>query len=241
MTQTRNIDKRFLPPVAGIDLEQSLNYVRLADVGEKFAYQNYTGSRLPYVKGSRPRLEAIAAKVIGNATRPMDKAQLLATFVADEMIWSGIYTHRKGKPSPPDRGLDEEKLIRSGYGWCNEQARVLCALTQVSGMTSRLVFGAHLRKGYGHVVTEVLLPTGWMMIDQSFGYLFQIKGKPVRASEVWQKASCRKHFEPVYLEMCKKLIAEIGFDVVNRDFKMAAAKNPLDGYSDIGYHNHFVH
>lgn len=241
MAKTRRIDKRFLPPVAGIDLEQSLNYLRLAELGETFLYQNYTASRLPYVKGSRPKLEALADKAIGSATRPMEKVQQLATFVAEQVVWAGIYAHRTGKPTPADRGLDEERLVRSGYGWCNEQARVLCALTQVIGIPSRLVFAANLRKKYGHVVTEVMLPQGWMMIDQSFGFLFQINGKPVRASQVYHNAQSRRHFEPIYFELCDQLITEIGQDIISRDFKMAAAKNPLDGFTDIGYHNHFIH
>lgn len=241
MSKQRVIDRRFKPPVAGVDLEQSLNYIRLADVGDAFMNQRYTGSRLLYVKGSQPRLEKVAADVIGKTSNALKKVQLLADYVAKQMPWAGIYEHRTGKPCPVDRAMNEQQLLRSRMGWCNEQARVLCALTQVSGMTSRLVFGANLRKKYGHVVTEVLLPEGWLMVDQSFGYLFEIKGKPFRASQIWNVASARKHFEPIYRDLCAGLIDEIGMKIVRRDFGMAAAKNPLDGFSDIGYHNHFIH
>jgi len=241
MAATRPIDKRFLPPVAGVDLEQSLNYINLDDVGESFAYNRYTASRLPYVKGSRPRLEAIAAKAIGKARSPRDRVQKLADYVATEVPWAGFYEKRTGRRCPPDRAMSEEKLISSRVGWCNEQARVFCALTQVVGISSRLLFAGNLRKHYGHVITEVLLPSGWLAVDQSFGFLFEMNGKPVRASRIYLNQRCRSYFQPIYARLCNDLIATLGRDLLQDSFAMCLAKDPLDGFTDIGFHNHFVH
>lgn len=69
-TQLRKIDQRIEPPVAGIDLEQALNYVDLDVSGEEFLHEHYTGTRLPYVRGSRPLLEKIAGDVSGGALNP---------------------------------------------------------------------------------------------------------------------------------------------------------------------------
>ena len=236
----RAIDKRFMPRVKGLDLEQSLNYVDLADVTEGFIYDRFTGARLPYEKGSRPALEAVAKRLTAGARTPMEKVERLTAFVANEVKWAGFYTQATGKPLPPGRDLDEEELILSGYGWCNEQARVLCALTQVLGIPSRLVFGCHAKKRYGHVVTEVLLPEGWMLIDESLGYCFRMRGKPVRAGRVWNDPKTRAHFRPIYKKMCADLIGVLGLKVLKGSFDMALGPDPLDGFSSIGFHNHFV-
>lgn len=236
----RSIDKRFMPGVRGVDLEQSLNYIALDDVTERFAYDRYTGARLPYARGSRPALEKLARRLTGGARGPADKVGRLTAFVATEVKWAGFFKLETGRALPPDRAMTEEELIESGYGWCNEQARVLCALTQVAGIPSRLVFAANLRKRYGHVVVEALLPEGWMTIDQSLGYCFRARGKPVRASRIWRHPATRACLQPVYRRLCDDLIATLGKGILAGSFNMALAKDPLDGFADIGYHNHFV-
>jgi len=76
--------------------------------------------------------------------------------------------------------MTEEDLLRSGHGWCNEQARVLVALTQVAELPSRLVF-AHSRDGKaGHVATEVYVDGKWVLVDQTEGLVFVRKdGSPL--------------------------------------------------------------
>jgi len=241
MSEPRPIDTRFLPPVAGIDLEQSLNYLALPEAGETFIYQCYTGARLPYRAGSRPELERVARQAVSGATTPLAKVQALATYVATRMPWAGFYEQRTGQRLAADRGMSEEALLASGYGWCNEQARVLCGLTQVVGIPSRLVFAANLEAHYGHVVVEVLLPEGWLMVDESFGYCFCRDGKPVRAAEVYRDPACRAYFGPRYLKLCRDLATELSVERLRGSFNMALAAEPLDGFKDLGFHNHFVH
>lgn len=237
----RTIDNRYMPGVAGIDLEQALNYIDLDDVGEKYAYEKYTGARLPYEQGSRPALEEVAHRAIGRKRKAMDKVRALTTYVAQEVPWAGFYRHETGIVLPPDRAMMEEEIICSGYGWCNEQARVLCALTQVVGIPSRLVFASHARKAYGHVIVETLLPEGWMAVDESFGLLFEHKGKPVRASRIYRDKKTRAVWQPIYKQHCKELIDHLGRDHLKIAFDMCLGRDPLDGFSSIGYHNHFVH
>lgn len=236
----RKIDKRFMPKVKGLDLEQSLNYIDLADVTESFIYDNYTGARLAYEKGSHPALESLAKRLTAGARTPMQKVEKLLAFVAHEVKWAGFFKQATGKALPPDRDMDEEELILSGYGWCNEQARVLCALTQVLGIPSRLVFASNMKKHYGHVVVEVLLPEGWMTVDESLGYCFLMRGKPVRASRIWNDPKTRAYFRPIYKKMCVDLIATLGKENLIGSFNMSLGPDPLDGFSSIGYHNHFV-
>ena len=44
----RTIDTRYMPAVSGIDLEQALNYIALADVSLDFIYNKYTSGRTIY-------------------------------------------------------------------------------------------------------------------------------------------------------------------------------------------------
>ncbi len=240
MQPTRPIDQRYKPPVKGIDLAQALNYIDARDVTPRFLYDRYTASRLTYVPGSRPGLEKVVRDLRCDGRAPVDKVQSIANFVAQEMLWAGYYEKKEGRPLAPDRNMREEDLLESGFGWCNEQARVFCALTQIAGVPSRLVFAANLRKRYGHVVCEVLLPEGWMMVDESFGYCFQMGRKPVRALDVFGAPKPRRYFEPIYKDMCQKLLAELGHEILDEWFGMSVAPDPLDGFKDLGFCNHWA-
>jgi hypothetical protein len=235
----RTIDTRYMPAVGGIDLEQALNYIALADVPLDFIYDKYTGGRTIYTAGSRPVLEGLAAKLVSGVTDELGKIEKLTKFVAEEVPWAGYYHQAMGHRLAYNRNLDEEGLIASGYGWCNEQARLLCALTQIIGITSRLVFAA-ARKGGGHVVVEILTSQGWLLIDQSFGYLFINNGKITDAYNVWHNKENREYFEPVYKKLCEKLTQELGEDILKDEFSMSQLSNPLDGFEILGYHNYFI-
>lgn len=237
----RHIDQRYMPRVGGIDLEQSLNYIAVADAGVDFCYRAYTGSRLPYKKGARPVLERIAHEVTSGVKDPREATLRLTEWVAGKVAWAGYYWKQKGRRLTTDLALSEEDLIEQGFGWCNEQARVLCGLTQVVGIPSRIVFACNKAGNYGHCVTEVLLPDGWLMLDESFGYPFEMDGRPVRAVDVFGDAEARAHFEPIYKKLCDDLIRELGHSILDGDFAMSVSPNPLDGFEVIGFHNHFVH
>jgi transglutaminase-like putative cysteine protease len=241
LSSPRLIDQRFKPAVGGIDLEQSLNYIAVADAGEAFCYERYTGSRLPYKPGRRPALERIAREATAGTNGPREAALRLNKWVAKNVAWAGYHCKQKGKRLTTDLALSEEALVDQGFGWCNEQARVLCCLTQVMGIPSRIVFACDRDATYGHCVTEVLLPAGWLMLDQSFGYALEIDREPVRAIDVFGEPRRRAHFEPIYKQMCEGLLSDLGHSVLDKDFAMSVAPNPLDGFALIGFHNHFVH
>ena len=142
----RTIDTRYMPAVGGIDLEQSLNYIALADVSLDFIYDKYTAGRMIYTAGSRPVLEGIVAKFVGGTADELGRIEKLVKFVSEEVKWAGYYHKTMGHRLAYNRNLNEEGLIASGYAWCNEQARLLCELTQIIGIPSRRVF-ASARKG----------------------------------------------------------------------------------------------
>ena len=235
----RTIDTRYMPQVGGIELEQSLNYSALADGSLDFIYDTYTGGRMIYTAGSRPVLEGLAASLTGGIAGELEKIEKLTRFVAGKVQWAGYYHRAMGQRLAYNRNLNEEDLIASGYAWCNEQARVLCALTQIIGIPSRIVF-AGARKGGGHVVVEVLTSKGWLLADQSFGYLFISNGKVVDAYNVWHNKKNREYFEPVYKRLCTQLTKDLGKAILKDEFSMSQLNNPLDGFEILGYHNYFI-
>ena len=136
-----------------------------------------------------------------------------------------------------NRGLTEEQILELGYGWCNEQARVFCCFAQIAGIPSRIIFAGNPERRYGHTVSEVLLPAGWMMVDQTKGSFFVKDGKPIRAIDVYNNVQCRAYFEPIYREEVLAWRKELPAEVVEG---MMASDNPLDGYKQIGICNYFI-
>lgn len=237
---SRPIDQRFVPGVAGVDLEQALNYVDLDDVGERFIYDRFTSGRTFYKQGSRPRLEAALRQILPEPADPRHTVARIARWVAENVRWAGYHQHATGRRLPPDRYRTEEDLLDLGYGWCNEQARLTCALAQIAGLPSRLVFAFNRTAGYGHVISEILTAGAWMAVDQSFGYCFVLNETPIPAAAVYRDPAARAHFAPIYSERCARLQADLG-PIITTDFTMAAAAEPLDGFSCLGYHNYFIH
>jgi transglutaminase-like putative cysteine protease len=237
----RAIDNRYVPPVAGIDLEQALNYVDLDVAGEAFVYDHYTSGRTFYVSGSRPRLEQVVARTTADASTDLQTIQMLATWLADHVRWAGYGQEERGDRLATDQSPSEERLLDARYGWCNEQARLFCALSQVAGIPSRIVFAFNKARRYGHCVSEVLLADDrWMAVDQSLGFCFAVDSEPVRASRIYRDPAARRHFTPIYAERCRRLMDDLGKEV-HADFAMAASDDPLDGFASVGFHNYFIH
>jgi hypothetical protein len=239
-TSRRPIDNRFVPPVAGIDLEQSLNYLDMDVVGESFVYDHYTSRHLFHVPGARPALDRAAALAVADAADPMTKAQRLAQWVADNVKWAGFHEMDKGLRLADNLKPTEEALLAYGYGWCNEQARLFCFLAQTQGLPARIVFACNKTKHYGHCISEVLLDQDWMAVDQSMGFCFAIQGAPIRAARIIHDQTVRAHFTPIYTKMCRDLYQQLG-PILDRDFTMSVATDPLDGFTNLGFHNYYLH
>lgn len=239
----RRIDRRTIPNVAGIDLEQALNYIDLDDVGLDFIYNSYTHSTLPYRPGARPALEQIALPIAARHA-PTDQTGILAdlaAWVATTVRWAGFYHHDRGQRLPSDRALREEELVQTGYGWCNEQARLFCALCQCLGFPARLVFGSDTAASGGHVTSEVLLENGWLLIDQSLPFLFlSDTGTPVNAWTAWHDPHCCVYFRPRYDAACARLVDILGREIMATEFRMCLFNSPFDGFAKLGFCNHFL-
>ena len=240
--QQRPIDQRFecegipTPNVSMLDLMYALNYIAVEDTSVDFVYNHYTSSRLFYERGSRPKLEAVADRVTEGIEDEFEKVQALVDFIAENVLWAGVEAKRTGILTRAEKYLTEEQLIERGFCWCHEQARVFCCLTQIAGITSRLIFAGSGNK-WGHVTSEVLLSKGWMLVDQSFGVCFVKDGMPVRAVDVFGDESNREYFAPILLDKvikCRENIHPITME------GMLIAENPIECFRHISVCNHFV-
>lgn len=161
----KSIRDRFVPPVAGIDLEQALNYTDSEGLDLAWFYDSFTYPRVFYKRGSRPYLEKIVWERTKPDAPPMARLRACVAVVESRMP----HYIRLGYKGATDRAMTEEELLRSGHGWCNEQARVLAALTQIAGLPSRLVFAQSRDGKAAHVVTEVHVDGKWVLVDQTEG------------------------------------------------------------------------
>ncbi|MFZ4778204.1 MAG: transglutaminase domain-containing protein [Terrimicrobiaceae bacterium] len=238
--KSRKIDRRFKPPVKGLDLWQAMNFIDLEDVSLEFVNDSHTSSTPCHVKGSRPVLEKLAQRFCSRKGSALSRVVSLAGYVAATVRWAGWLEKERGRRLDGDRNFSEEQVLRSGFGWCNEQARVFCTLAQLCGFPARLVFASNKKERCGHVVSEVLVRGKWMLVDQSFGYCFFNKGRPVGSWEVYHRPAMARYFRPIYRSICARLEKDLGREILSRDFRMALMENPLGGFDSLGYCNHFV-
>jgi hypothetical protein len=237
--QARDIRQRFVPPVAGIDLEQALNYTDSDGLDLAWFYQSFTYPRVFYKQGSRPVLEKIVWEQTKADAPAMDRLRACLDVVVQRMPHYILL----GYNGAPDRAMTEEELLRSGHGWCNEQARVLVALTQIAGLPSRLVFAQSRDNKIAHVVTEVYVEDKWVLVDQTEGLIFtRVDGRPVNVLDlrtdpkVWREADAGyKAQQRRNREQAKdKSFWDTGHGIARRE-------HPLDLFECVGYHNYFVH
>lgn len=239
LTKSNRIKDRFVPPVAGIDLEQALNYTDSAGLDLAWFYKSFTYPRVFYKPGSRPYLEKILAEQAGAGTSGMDKLRACVALVAARLPHYILL----GYNGAPDRALTEEDLLRSGHGWCNEQARVLAALTQIAGLPSRLVFAQSRDGKAAHVVTEVYLDGKWVLVDQTEGLVFTRQdGRPLNVLDFRTDPDAWREADALYKAQQQRN-RELAKDKVFWDSNhgIARREHPLELFECVGYHNYFIH
>lgn len=116
----------------------------------------------------RRTLLTMLADHFGAVTNPLEKLRQLAHFTSnlENLFPSSEHPASRGYyASPTDFwwGGTEEMVITKGSDWCNEVARVYCALTQVSEIASRLVYT--LSQNDSHVIAECFIDNKWVLVD----------------------------------------------------------------------------
>jgi hypothetical protein len=199
------------PPVKNIDIWQSNHNIIYRPEIENELYNSYTPLIVNYIKGTLPSYEKLAAKFTAGLATDREKAVALLTKAMPGKVMHPTDPPLGLKDLPPDRGLDDEDLLESGYGWCNEQARVFVRLCQVSGIPARMVF---LQFGNGnggvgtngHVIAEFYADGGWCMADASWFTVFPgFNGKLMSALQCHQPANSARVGE-AYIARWKELL-----------------------------------
>jgi hypothetical protein len=237
--KARDIQQRFVPPVAGIDLEQALNYTDSDGLDLAWFYRSFTYPRVFYQPGSRPILEKIVWEQTKADSPDIDRLRACLEVVVQRMPHYILL----GYNGAADRALTEEGLLQSGHGWCNEQARVLVALTQIARLPSRLVFAQSRDGEIAHVVAEVYVDGNWVLVDQTEGLIFTRQdGRPINVLDlrtdpaVWREANAmyKAQQQRNRARAKDKSFWDTGHGIARRP-------HPLDLFECVGYHNYFIH
>jgi len=183
-------------PVQGIDrelLEQMLIYNGRT---EMFIYTDMTSTASSYRAGMRPELDKAVDRICRHVKSHRDCAIRLLKFVRKDtprVCWSN-------NPIPSDRNLTDEQMLHTDYLWCNEQARLFCALAQVAGIPSRIVFLFSMKSPFPqHTVSEVFIEGRWVFADVLIGsLLIGQSGQLYSAADVHHLYEAKKCFNEYY-------------------------------------------
>ena len=202
---------------AGIDMWQANHFVGYREETARYLYETYTPTTVQYRPGTLPLCEKIVAQYTAGLTTDRERALALLTRAVPELI-----AHPSIPPysldCPPDRALGEEDLLRSGMGWCNEQARVFARLCQVAGIPARLIF-VFYRPPDGHVIAEFYADGRWCMADSSWGCVFPASdGHLMSAAECFADAASKHRVQEAYLARARDLVSESDELLVGRRY-----------------------
>lgn len=232
------ITSRFVPPVRGIDLQQSLNYTSSQGLDLAWFYDCFTYPKVFYTPGSRPMFDALVKPVLYRPHSDLDKLRHCLLVIEKRMPHFAYHGHA----GPPDRGMTEEQLFMSNQGWCNEQVRVLIALTQAAGLPSRMVFAAMASK-QGHVLTEVWVDGKWLLVDQTENYLFtRADGSPVNVLDFKSDDRCWQEVNQRYkAHMLARRETAPDKAFWDKVVPYGIVDQPLRLFDTVGYCNYFIH
>lgn len=167
----RSMDRKLLARMVGLD--STTTWV---------LYSRAPRPRPAYELGTRPVLEALVSGIAPLHFGVEARVRALAQFLS-----------RMRPATPVDVvglrfGGTEEEIIARGSDWCTDVARVACALFQIAGFPSRIVFLANTSKAYsGHAIVEVFRQRRWGAVDPLHGVVYCL-GKAVPAT-TWELMS----------------------------------------------------
>lgn len=159
------------PKVLGVDRWQANHFIVYRRETAAELYGAYSARTALCRPGALPLAERVAADYAAGLATAEEKATAFVTRALPERM-----PHATLPPVGPfcrtDRALDDEPLLASGSGFCNEQARVFIRLCQVSGIAARLVFLFYADKATGHTTAEFWTGEKWAMVDVSWYAVF---------------------------------------------------------------------
>jgi transglutaminase-like putative cysteine protease len=154
-----------------VDYIHATKKVRCVPETAAYLYGPFTPRRVEYAPGSRPELEWHVEVALKNAATRAEKAVALMGHVSRTVLHT-----RHVPPALHELGGTEEHILRRGFGYCNEMARVLVTLAQIAGLPARLLF-VRQPTGSRHVMAEILVGGKWGFFDASFGICLPVAGR----------------------------------------------------------------
>jgi hypothetical protein len=196
--------------VKGLDRYQANNFVFYCPATAEYLYKDYTPQKVDYTPGTLPAYERVAAQYTAGCKTDTEKAEALLRAMAK------VFRHPTMPPLGPavgaDRNLEDEALLATGCGFCNEQARVFIRLCQVCRIPARML---HLF-GQGHTVTEFFADGRWVMADATNLFIARGKdGQPLSAAQCHDRGEGQRRYAEAkqrrMLEMANLSDEELGF------------------------------
>jgi hypothetical protein len=154
--------KPFGSSTRGLDRYQANQFIWYRPETAAYLYRDYTPLTVGYVPGTLPTFEKVAAQYTAGCATDTEKAVALLCKAMPAVLRHPTMPPC-GPPVKADRNLDDEELLKTGGGWCNEQARVFIRLCQVSGIPARMI---HIF-GQDHTIAEFYADGRWALADAS--------------------------------------------------------------------------
>jgi hypothetical protein len=145
--------------------------------------------RLEGLPQYRPVLAALVEE-FAPAVEPLEKLRQLAVFThnLENLFPSPDRPASGGRYRTPMDfrwGGTEETVVAKGSDWCVEVARVYCALAQVAGFASRLVYCWSLDGSGSHAIAECYSGANWVLIDPLAPKIYTRRdGQPLSAADM---------------------------------------------------------
>lgn len=191
--------------VRGVDRYHANQFIVHRPETAHYLYETYTPLEVGYTQGLLPSFETWAAACGSNARTAREKALAFL----DEAL--PRFPHPDAPPFgpwvEPDRNLEDEALLASGCGWCNEQTRVFIRLCQVSGIPARIVQLFYSDCQTGHCVAEFYAEGKWCLADATWRLVFADgTGRLLSAAECHASESGRNVYVRAYLRRNAELL-----------------------------------
>ena len=125
-------------------------------------YREYTSERERHIRFT-PRLRALAARVVGDAATPAQKAERIFRYICEHYPWASAREYSTIDNIP-------EYVVDNGHGDCGQVSLLFITLCRISGIPARFQSGFMMHPGAWnlHDWAEIYIEgTGWVPVDQS--------------------------------------------------------------------------
>jgi len=142
--------------------------------------------------------------------------------------------------TPGNRALSEEELLESGWGWCNEQARLFVTLAQIAGFPARMCSIYHFDGIHAHMTSEVFVNGKWSFADASNALVVELPdGSWASAMEISWDEPAKVATDKIYPKATHKIYEKLADGIINSS-SIWIKEPPHHMFSHIGISNYPV-